>query len=88
MMKNLFYILVSFFLFLLNSCKNHHVNKALFWHQKFGDLDDHARSAEEEFDKLKDALEGAEEEDEKEEKNDTLLEEKKKKSSTPKVSEK
>ncbi|XP_026328167.1 putative oxidoreductase GLYR1 homolog isoform X2 [Hyposmocoma kahamanoa] len=53
--------------------------------EKFGDLDDHARSAEEEFDKLKDALEGAEEEDDKDEKSDTLLEEKKKKSSTPKI---
>lgn len=48
-------------------------------------MDDHARSAEEEFDKLKDALEGAEDDDDKEETNETIHEEKKKKSSTPKV---
>lgn len=48
-------------------------------------MDDHARSAEEEFDKLKDALKGAEDEDDKEDPNDTQQEEKKKKSSTPKV---
>lgn len=70
---------------LLASCRNHRLKKVLLWRQKFGDLDDHARSAEEEFDKLKDALEGAEEDDDKEDKNETTTEEKKKKSSTPKV---
>ncbi|KAG6442893.1 hypothetical protein O3G_MSEX002582 [Manduca sexta] len=54
--------------------------------EKFGDLDDHARSAEEEFDKLKDVLEEEENREEKtEEEEGSSTESVKKKSSTPKV---
>ncbi|XP_037303603.1 putative oxidoreductase GLYR1 homolog isoform X2 [Manduca sexta] len=54
--------------------------------EKFGDLDDHARSAEEEFDKLKDVLEEEENREEKtEEEEGSSTESVKKKSSTPKI---
>ncbi|KAL4702139.1 hypothetical protein ACJJTC_019415 [Scirpophaga incertulas] len=51
--------------------------------EKFGDLDEHCRNAEEEFDKLKDVLEGEEKEGKHE--NDEGTSEVKKKSSTPKI---
>lgn len=54
--------------------------------EKFGDLDDHTRSAEEEFDKLKDVLEGEDSQEEKTEEDASATSEPvKKKSSTPKV---
>ncbi|XP_049878709.1 putative oxidoreductase GLYR1 homolog isoform X2 [Pectinophora gossypiella] len=51
--------------------------------EKFGDLDDHARSAEEEFDKLKDVLD--KEDDEEGEDKEESSPEVKKKTGTPKI---
>lgn len=56
--------------------------------QKFGDLDDHGRNAEEEFDKLKDVMEeGEDSQEEKTGEEEGVTETPaKKKSATPKVS--
>ncbi|XP_052749922.1 cytokine-like nuclear factor N-PAC isoform X2 [Galleria mellonella] len=51
--------------------------------EKFGDIDDHARNAEEEFDKLKDVLDDENQKEEAEE--ETVSPDVKKKSSTPKI---
>ncbi|XP_063832043.1 cytokine-like nuclear factor N-PAC isoform X2 [Ostrinia nubilalis] len=53
--------------------------------EKFGDLDDHARNAEEEFDKLKDVLEEEETRQAHDEPEEGSSPEVKKKSATPKV---
>ncbi|KAL0829541.1 hypothetical protein ABMA28_003057 [Loxostege sticticalis] len=53
--------------------------------EKFGDLDDHGRSAEEEFDKLKDVLEEEEARESRGEPEEGSSPEVKKKSATPKI---
>ncbi|XP_053616692.1 cytokine-like nuclear factor N-PAC isoform X2 [Plodia interpunctella] len=53
--------------------------------EKFGDIDEHAINAEEEFDKLKDVLESEDAEPEEKAEEDAPADEKKKKSSTPKI---
>ncbi|XP_060806437.1 cytokine-like nuclear factor N-PAC isoform X2 [Amyelois transitella] len=76
---------------LINSCKTlafkeavNQIEEYIVNPEKFGDIDDHALNAEEEFDKLKDVLESGENEEEKPE-EEAPAEEKKKKNSTPKI---
>ncbi|CAH0397013.1 unnamed protein product [Chilo suppressalis] len=76
---------------LIKSCKTaafkeavNQIEEYIVHPEKFGDLDDHARNAEEEFDKLKDVMDSNEDQEVKAEPEKGTSPEVKKKSSTPK----
>ncbi|RVE52294.1 hypothetical protein evm_003084 [Chilo suppressalis] len=77
---------------LIKSCKTaafkeavNQIEEYIVHPEKFGDLDDHARNAEEEFDKLKDVMDSNEDQEVKAEPEKGTSPEVKKKSSTPKI---